>query len=204
MSPLHATTVPAIRHCGPPRLLAEAACRQAKAGQSDRLPGPRLVSFVHRNGGLSDRLAHGDSRVLIACFKGDRAVLEHRLERAVGEDLLVRGRIAQLALRTIQLVPLVADLAPYEVDRVPSPVNEHTAVELLVDTAAVLGRMLVVERFAQVLQLSFGKSLVPRENWSFHGVRRAVGTRDGCSCARDRTTACGRRGRRGRRRRGRG
>ena len=85
-------------------------------------------------------------------------MLEHRLERAVGEDLLVRGRIAQLALRSIQLVPLVADLAPYEVDRAPIPINEHTAVELLVDTAAVLGRMLVVERFAQVLQLSVGKS----------------------------------------------
>jgi hypothetical protein len=74
-------------------------------------------------------------------------------------------------------IPRVADLAPYEVDRAPSPINEHPAVELLVDTAAVQGLFLVVERCAQVLPLSVGKGLVLRENGPFDRVRRTIATR---------------------------
>src|ERR1700760_3107640 len=105
-------------------------------------------------------------------------MLERRLIGAVGENLLVSGRITQLALRSLLRIPRVADLAPYEEDRAPSPVNEHTAVELLVGTASVQGLFLVVERCAQVFPLSVAKRLVLRENGPLHGVRRAVGTRD--------------------------
>src|ERR1700753_3831264 len=104
-------------------------------------------------------------------------MLERRLIGAVGEDLLVRGRITQLALRSLLRIPRIADLAPYEEDRAPSPINEHTAVELLVGAAAVQGLFLVVERCAQLLPLSVAKRLILRENGTLHGVGRAIGPR---------------------------
>src|SRR3984957_19363829 len=85
----------------------------------------------------------GDGGLLVALFPGDRAVLERRLVGAVGFLRLVSGRITQLALRSLRVIPCVADLAPDQVDGAAVLVDQDSTVVLLVDARVVGGGFLV-------------------------------------------------------------
>src|ERR1700759_3520111 len=108
---------------------------------------------------MREALARGDGGLLVALFPGDGAVLERRLVGAVGFLHLISGRVAQLALRSLDVIPRVADLAPDEVDRAAVLVDQDSTVELLVDTGVVGGGLLVVVRSTQILLLLVGKGL---------------------------------------------
>src|SRR5271168_4603171 len=113
---------------------------------------------------MREALARGDGGLLVTLFPGDGAVLERRLVGAVGFLHLVSGRITQLALRSLGVVPGVADLAPHEVDRAAIPIDEDATIELLVDTTAVGRVFLVVVRGAQVLLFSVVEGLPLRQD----------------------------------------
>src|SRR5271163_2338936 len=100
---------------------------------------------------MREPLARGDGGLLVTLFPGNGAVLERRLVAAVGFLHLISGRITQLALRSLGVIPRVADLAPDEVDRAAVLVDQDSTVVLLVHTSAVGGVFLVVVRGAQVL-----------------------------------------------------
>src|ERR1700751_6049546 len=123
---------------------------------------------------MREALARGDGGLLVTLFPGDGAVLERRLVGAVGFLPLVRGRITQLALRSLDVVPRVADLAPHEVDRAAIPIDEDAIIELLVDTAFVGRVFLVAVRGAQVLLLFVIEGFPLRQNGSLDRVLRAV------------------------------
>src|SRR5271163_941447 len=115
----------------------------------------------------------GDGGLLVTLFPGDGAVLERRLVGAVGFLHLVSGRITQLALRRLVVIPRVADLAPHEVDGLPIPIDEDAIIELLVDAAVVQGGFLVVVRGAQLFLLIVGERVPLRQNRSLNRVLRA-------------------------------
>src|ERR1700755_2159317 len=130
---------------------------------------------------MREALARGDGGLLVTLFPGDGAVLERRLVGAVGFLHLVRGRITQLALRSLDVVPRVADLAPHEVDRAAIPIDEDAIIELLVDTTVVGRVFLVVVRGAQVLLLFVIEGVPLRQNGSLDRVLRAVFSRRSAS-----------------------
>ena len=101
-------------------------------------------------------------------------MLERRLVSAVGLLHLVSGRVTQLALRGLDVVPRVADLAPDEVDRAAVLVDQDATVVLLVDTAVVEGVLLVVVRGAQVFLLLVVEGLPFGQDRSLNRVLRAV------------------------------
>src|SRR5271167_4042936 len=98
---------------------------------------------------MREALARGDGGLLVALFPGDGAVLERRLVGAVGFLHLISGRITKLALRSLDVIPRVADLAPDEVDRAAVLGDQDSTVVLLVHAGVVQGVLLVVVRSAQ-------------------------------------------------------
>src|SRR6202042_1812086 len=123
---------------------------------------------------MREALARGNGGLLVTLFPGDGAVLEGRLVGAVGFLRLISGRVTQLALRSLGVIPRVADLAPDEVDRAAVLVNQDSAVVLLVHTGVVGGGLLVLVGRAQIFLLLVGEGLPLGQDRSLHGVLSAV------------------------------
>src|SRR5271168_5582472 len=123
---------------------------------------------------MREPLARGDGGLLVTLFPGDGAVLERRLVAAVGFLHLISGRITQLALRSLGVIPRVADLAPDEVDRAAVLVDQDSTVVLLVDARVVGGGLLVVVGSAQIFLLLVGEGLPLGQDRPLHRVLSAV------------------------------
>src|SRR5271168_4628217 len=108
---------------------------------------------------MREALARGDGGLRVALFPGDGAVLERRLVGAVGFLHLISGRITQLALRSLDVIPRVADLAPHEVDRATVLVDQDSIVVLLVNTGVVARGLLFAEGRTEVFLLLVGEGL---------------------------------------------
>src|SRR3984957_10563899 len=143
----------------------------AKTRPGNRVDCPALAEVVVR-------LAHGDGGLLVTLFPGDGAVLERRLVGAVGFLHLISGRITQLALRSLDVIPRVADLAPHEVDGTAVLVDQDSTVVLLVDAGVVEGVLLVVVGSAQIFLLLVGEGVPLGQDRSLHRVLSAVLTGD--------------------------